>query len=95
MLKDVEKMPQHCPHCGQSFQPEPGFYFGASYVSYAFIVAIIVITLVGGYGILEVPLLWCFIFVVSTILVLSPVLFRLSRAVWAHFFIRYKGNTSE
>lgn len=87
-------MPAHCPHCQQNFQPEPGFYFGASYVSYAFIVAIIVITLIGGYGLLGLSPLTCFMFVVSINLLLAPLLFRLSRAVWAHFFISYKGTTS-
>lgn len=30
------KMHDQCPVCHQTFHPEPGFYFGAMYVSYAF-----------------------------------------------------------
>lgn len=33
-------MHTHCPVCGVSFEPEPGFYYGAMFVSYAFTVAI-------------------------------------------------------
>lgn len=33
------KMHDQCPVCHQTFHPEPGFYFGAMYVSYAFSVA--------------------------------------------------------
>ncbi|MGK7390433.1 MAG: DUF983 domain-containing protein [Candidatus Cyclobacteriaceae bacterium M2_1C_046] len=32
-------MNDQCPVCHQTFHPEPGFYFGAMYVSYAFSVA--------------------------------------------------------
>jgi len=35
-----------CDHCGADLQPEPGFYFGAAYVSYALTVALWVSVLV-------------------------------------------------
>ena len=35
-LSGLHKMPKYCPDCGQSFEPEPGFYTGAMYVNYAF-----------------------------------------------------------
>lgn len=83
-------MPESCPHCGQSYSPEPGFYFGATYVSYAFAVAFYVT----GFGIN-----WLFIKAAfdPTIITLSiifalitPVIFRYSRTVWIHFFVRYE-----
>jgi uncharacterized protein (DUF983 family) len=27
-------MPTHCKHCGLAFEPEPGFYMGAMFISY-------------------------------------------------------------
>jgi uncharacterized protein (DUF983 family) len=33
---------QACSHCQLTYQPEPGFFFGAMYWSYAMIVALIV-----------------------------------------------------
>src|SRR5689334_7200367 len=29
-------MYKQCPCCGQSFEPEPGYYYGAMYVSFGF-----------------------------------------------------------
>jgi hypothetical protein len=39
-LKQTMKMNDICPVCDQHFNPEPGFYFGSSYVSYALTVAL-------------------------------------------------------
>ena len=39
-LKRVSEMPAECPVCGEDFAREPGFYFGAAYVSYALTVAL-------------------------------------------------------
>ena len=33
-------MHQDCPHCGFHFEIEPGFFWGAMYISYAFSVAV-------------------------------------------------------
>ncbi|MBK9636286.1 MAG: DUF983 domain-containing protein [Bacteroidetes bacterium] len=39
-LKTMSKMHSHCPNCGLNFEPEPGYYYGAMYVSYAFTIAV-------------------------------------------------------
>ena len=41
-LAKMTSMPDKCPECGQPYEPEPGFYFGAMYVSYALGVALFV-----------------------------------------------------
>ena len=41
-LRSFRQMNESCSNCGQSFNPEPQFYTGALYVSYAFSVAIVV-----------------------------------------------------
>jgi len=41
-LRMMLKMYRTCPKCGQDFMPEPGFYFGAMYFSYAINVALMV-----------------------------------------------------
>ena len=35
----VQKMNDHCPHCGLRFEIEPGYFYAAMYVSYALNVA--------------------------------------------------------
>ena len=37
------KMNETCPHCEVRLEPEPGFYQGAMYVSYAITIACIVV----------------------------------------------------
>lgn len=86
-LKEVEKMNPHCPVCEQDFKIEPGFYFGAGYVSYAMVVALVVIFLVGGFFILGIDTTTLFISLVATIVLCTPLMFRLSRSIWIHFFV--------
>ena len=44
LLTKTMKMNDECPLCKQPFNIEPGFYYGTSFVSYAFSVAISVAT---------------------------------------------------
>jgi hypothetical protein len=39
-LRRATQMHQDCPHCGFHFEIEPGFFWGAMYISYAFSVAV-------------------------------------------------------
>jgi hypothetical protein len=88
-----------CDVCGANLQPEPGFYFGAAYVSYALTVALWISVLVAlitfnalgwiEFGFLTHPVTFLLSGIVATILTF-PYLFRLSRSMWAHFFIRYQ-----
>lgn len=88
-----------CEVCGADLQPEPGFYFGAAYVSYALTVALWVSVLVAlitfdaigliEFGFLTHPITFLTTGMIATV-VTFPFLFRLSRSMWAHFFIKYK-----
>ena len=86
------KMNERCSCCGQSFEPEPAYYFGAMFISYAlnagyFIalwVALLILMdnitdslMIGGTAVLVIGLL--------------PITFRLSRVLWIYIFIRYRG----
>ena len=80
-------MPAECPVCGQTFEPEPGFYFGAMYVSFGFavgtfaVVGILLNYLAGD------PPLWVYITTVAVVtLVSTPLVFRYSRAVMLYLF---------
>lgn len=90
-LGNFLKMHKNCPVCNQTYTPEPGFYFGAAYISYAVSVAIAVIaaliTLALGY---RAPGTIIGAILIPTVL-LAPINFRLSRSIWANIFIKYKG----
>ena len=92
-ISRFDKMNQHCPHCGLLFEIEPGFYFGAMFVSYAF--SVIVFFVVGFSLFLlfhDPPVLVYVICTFLTILVLYPLSFRYSRVIFLHLFggIHYK-----
>ena len=86
------KMYPKCPCCGQSFEPEPGYYFGAMFISYAittaiFLVALFVLSLL----VEEITMLMVFVTVTVVVIGFLPVIFRLSRSMWISIFIRYEG----
>jgi uncharacterized protein (DUF983 family) len=86
-LKKFDKMPERCPVCGQAYEPEVGFYWGAMYISYAFSVAIFVVVGVSLYYLADNPPTWVYILTVSlVVLLLSPLMFRFARAVMLHLF---------
>lgn len=100
--KRFMEMRSNCEVCGADFKREPGFYFGAAYVSYALTVALWVAVVVALYtfdalGIItytffDYPVLTIAIGVIL-LFVLLPVLFRLSRSLWIHMFVNRKQNT--
>lgn len=81
-----QKMHEHCPHCGLKFEIEPGYFYAAMYVSYAFSVAEVV-TLGLATGLLtksESP--WVYVLVLlAAILIFAPFNLRYSRLVLLHY----------
>ena len=89
-------MHKHCPCCGQPYEPEPGFYYGAMYVSFAFNVAIFLVALFILYQFVEEITLSMMIGIVAVVVIgLLPVIFRLSRALWINIFVKYEGPCSQ
>jgi uncharacterized protein (DUF983 family) len=86
-LRKLLKMHRYCPNCGQDFMPEPGFYIGAMYFSYAINVALMVtfgfaIELIFNPENILITLASVFI----PTLVLAPWNFRISRAIMLFVF---------
>lgn len=81
-----------CPCCGQTYEPEPGFYYGAMYVSFGFSTAIfLAVFLLLNMLVAEVTLAMVVGMVLVIAVGLLPLIYRLSRAVWINIFIRYEG----
>jgi len=80
------KMNEKCPECGLKFEVEPGFFFGAMYISYAFNVALMVAVGV-ALSVLFDPELWVYVVsVISASVLFLPFSFRFSRVLFLHFF---------
>lgn len=85
----IDKMPHYCPECGEDLQREVGFYYGAMMISHASttVIGVIVhVTLFQFYGWEIMPNL---ITLLTVLLVLMPVIFRTSRAIWINIFSKY------
>jgi uncharacterized protein (DUF983 family) len=82
-------MHENCPHCEFRYVMEPSFFFGAMYVSYGYSVALFVATYVIMNLIYEPSLLQVIIALAAVVLVLSPLVLRLSRLTWLNLFVKY------
>jgi Protein of unknown function (DUF983) len=83
-----------CQHCGISLMPEPGFYFGALYVSYAFTIALLISTWAVLYFFFNPPD-WVYgMALVASCVLTIPFSFRYSRVLFLYWFggISYQGS---
>jgi uncharacterized protein (DUF983 family) len=89
-LKKFGTMNSNCPKCGEDFIREPGYYFGAAFVSYGLTTGfgmVLYVVLAGLLNFDTVPYL--ITFSVLSILLL-PVFYRLARIIWINIFVSYK-----
>jgi len=99
--KGFTELNKKCSVCGEDFEREPGFYFGAAYVSYALTVALwvalyVALTVFDSLGIMEFSFFDDgLLFLLSGILlliVLLPYIYRFSRSIWINFFVHYRDD---
>ncbi len=85
-LKRFSLMNEYCPHCGVRLEPEPGFYQGAMYVSYAFTVATLVVLSVILFFAGN-PSEWTTIsIIIAVMFLLAPLNYRYSRILYLYLF---------
>lgn len=86
-LSKFTEMPTKCPVCGQVYEPEPGFYWGAMYISFAFSTAIMLVTGFLVYHLLNDPAVWVYVTSVAVLtVVLAPLSLRYSRTLMLYLF---------
>jgi hypothetical protein len=83
-------MYKQCEHCHLIYEREPGFFFGAMFVSYILLVGWFII----WYLVETLYLHWDLLFFALAMgisgIFLSPITFRWSRMIWLNFFNSYK-----
>lgn len=81
-----------CPNCGQVFEPEPGYYYGAMYVSFGFSTAMFLgVLFVLNLLVAEITMAMVMTSVLVIVIGCLPLTFRLSRSLWINIFVRYEG----
>lgn len=90
-LKKIGSMKSSCSNCGLVYAKEPGFFFGAAYVSYAVTVAFAVaIYVLCALFIPEMGWKVHLGLVIGGLVGLFPVAFALSRSIWLNIFFNYR-----
>lgn len=91
-----DKMHEKCPVCNLRFEVEPGFWYGAMFVSYVVNVVLLAILGVAIFFVFNDPPILYYIIPITVIsLAAVPFNFRVSRSVFIHLFgfIKYKPRT--
>ncbi|MFK7756187.1 MAG: DUF983 domain-containing protein [Flavobacteriales bacterium] len=97
-IKGLTLTKDACEVCNADFKREPGFYFGAAYVSYALTIAtwvavFVALTTFDALGWIEYNFFdnpWTFLITgIIAVIILLPPIYRLSRSLWLSFFTKY------
>lgn len=88
-FKNALTMKESCSECNLKYEREPGFFYGALYVSYALMSGIFIIWFLADLLWIHMDAVTLAIIVASTMLALFPVVYRSARIIWLNFFIRF------
>lgn len=88
-LSKLAAMKPHCEKCGQSYEPEAGFYYGAMYVSYALGVAFMVAPSLLMSYFFDVSFGVLLTFIITMYVVGFPLFFRYARNIWLNIFVKF------
>ncbi|MFT7073867.1 DUF983 domain-containing protein [Patiriisocius sp. Uisw_017] len=88
-VNELFEMHERCCHCNTKFKIEPSFFFGAMYVSYAVGIAFATAVFTICYGIIGLGPVASFVAIAIALVILLPIIVRLSRNIWINFFFNY------
>lgn len=94
-LSEFDKMHTECPVCKESFEKEPGFYYGAMYVNYGITVAIGVAWFLINWVLFNFNALFYAISFAILLIVLLPWVFRTGRLIWINLFVKYNPDKNK
>jgi len=96
------EMVEHCPACHQRTEIEVGFYYGTGYVSYALSIAFLVATFVAwwfligmSFSIDDNRIFYWLGTAIALLLIIQPMIMRLSRTLWLSWFVSYDPQWKE
>ena len=88
-------MHKRCEVCGQKFEPEIGFYYGAMFISYLFIALVSFTVVCFNIFVLGIQVELSF----GILLILLAIIYlwnlRFTRSLWIHFLVKYDPNYAE
>lgn len=95
-LRKLGNVLESCPKCKVNYIPEPGFYFGAMYVSYAIGVLLFVTIWAGAnWFFTDVPAGYQIILIILSLFFFGPFIYSFSKIIWANMFIHFDKNDTK
>ncbi len=82
-------MKDRCAHCGQDFMPEPGFYYGAMFISYIFMGWFCIGFVALLHWVLDWSINASFLALIVVCIVFFVYIFRLARSIWININVHY------
>ena len=89
MVSQLFKMHERCSHCKTKYKIEPSFFYGAMYVSYGVSIVFALTVFLITYLLIGLSLVNAFIAIVLALMLLFPVIARLSRNIWINIFMKF------
>lgn len=84
-FRKLTEIKDKCPHCEAVISPEPDFFMGAMFISYAFSVALVVIVMIFLNLIVGDPTMWMYgVTIIVSNLLLLPVMLRYSKVLYLY-----------
>lgn len=84
-LLKMPKMREKCDVCDYSYHKEPGFYFGAMYVSYGFVVIQLILVMIIGF-LFSLSYMQMFISTLIFTFILWTFNYKYARIIWLYIF---------
>lgn len=84
------EMYKRCPKCDANYYPEPGFYYGAMFMSYIFSAFIFLGVVILLHWVLNFTLLASFFWLMAIVGVFFVWWFRFSRAFWLNLMVGFR-----
>ena len=86
VLLRMPKMNEKCESCSFKFEKEPGFFYGAMYISYAISVGLMIGCFILFWLILDLATIYVISIFFIVVSLLSLFNFRISRTIWIYLF---------
>ena len=87
-------MHENCSKCGQKYEIEPGFWIGALWASYPIVVIIETPFLFTAIAAESLNVWYTYGLMIVAFGIFFPLMLRLGRSIWAHIFIKYRGEAN-
>ncbi|MDX2133663.1 MAG: DUF983 domain-containing protein [Saprospiraceae bacterium] len=85
-------MHQRCPKCNLNYFPEPGYYYGAMFISYIWTAWFCLLFVALFHWLLGWSQTVAFSLLIAFILINFVYIFRISRMMWININVRYDPN---